>query len=601
MGLLGGLKKIGKGIGRGVKKIGRGIDKFDDMIKLKELASIGQFIPGVNVIAKPLSMAYSGYDLAKGIKDRDLGSVIGAGINLAGSHGIKTGSVPTGGGSALSRGLGSLSPGGGPGGVGSALSRGLGSLSTGGGPGGVGSALSRGLGSLGSAAPSFGSRILSNLGSFAGGAENPLGQLSKLPGIGGTIGNLTSQYQGLGGLEKAGLKTLGSSALGAFQGGGRQPQGQPQGQQYTGTYSPATTPLSYATLPGGGMETFAQGGIAGDWHEPINMLPPNYEGWVDKPSIATLGESGTEAVLPLNKLVPAMRQGGLNYSPGQALVGEAGPEYITGLQPDERHWAQSVLDMPAMQTGGLFNLGNLGKAAKFVGKRMIPGLSLLEMPFHMKKLYEGQEDGKKYGWGDFGEDMLSSGLYAIPWAGLPLGGAYDYSRGEFDELGDAVGDLFAPDTAQAQMPPSMSQYSAAGARSPSPDQNLGGPNVESAPGFTEPPLGGQPFNVPPAGMAQPELQMPQGIDESQLAGVMQPELQIPQAAEGGPLAQAQDILGLEALDNENARYWKEKDPERYQAMVDSLIEASSRDEDAIQDAWKQTEGPPQSYKYRYSL
>tara|TARA_R110002020_G_scaffold403374_5_gene613561 strand:- start:595 stop:4101 length:3507 start_codon:yes stop_codon:yes gene_type:complete len=317
MGFFGGLKKIGKGIGRGVKKIGRGIDKFDDLIKLKELASIGKFIPGVNVIAKPLSMVYSGYDLAKGIKDRDLGSIIGAGVNLAGTHGIKTSGFGGGiGGGGLSLGK-----------SGDALSK-------------FGQATMAPLANRG-----FGSQILSNLGSFTGGARNPFGQLSKLPGIGGTIGKLTSQYKDLDPMTQDLIKGIGGGVGAAMLSRNAQ-----QSQQGSGGGYMPYAPMSYGSL---GMQGMAHGGISGDWHEPINMLPPNYEGWVDKPSIATLGESGSEAVLPLNKLVPAMRQGGLNYSPGQAIVGEAGPEYITGLRPGQEDWARSILNVPAMQTGGV--------------------------------------------------------------------------------------------------------------------------------------------------------------------------------------------------------------------------------------------------------
>ena len=83
MGLFGGLKKLGRGLGTGFKQVGSGLgkgikkgakafDKFDDWIKLKELAQIGQYIPGVNVIAKPISMAYSAYDIGKGIKNKDI-------------------------------------------------------------------------------------------------------------------------------------------------------------------------------------------------------------------------------------------------------------------------------------------------------------------------------------------------------------------------------------------------------------------------------------------------------------------------------------------------------------------------------------------------
>jgi hypothetical protein len=101
----------------------------------------------------------------------------------------------------------------------------------------------------------------------------------------------------------------------------------------------------------------ARGGITGDdWHQPINRLPANYEGWVTQPSLATLGEAGKEAVLPLNKLLPAMNKGGLNYSPGQAIVGEAGPEYVTRLGPGEEQYAQSILreqPVPQMREGGV--------------------------------------------------------------------------------------------------------------------------------------------------------------------------------------------------------------------------------------------------------
>ena len=311
MGFFGGLKKIGKGIGRGVKKIGRGIDKFDDLIKLKELAQIGQFIPGVNVIAKPLSMVYSGYDVAKGLKNKDLLGAGMAGLQFMGSKGIKTG----GGIGNITGGTAGFKPW-----EVDALSSKLGGFAT-------------------SPKPGFGSQIMSNISSFGKSAYSPIQKAMPF------AKSAYSKYKDLDPMTQDLIKGIGGGVGAAMLSRNAQQSQQGGG----GGYMPYA-PMSYGSL---GMQGMAHGGISGDWHEPINMLPPNYEGWVDKPSIATLGESGSEAVLPLNKLVPAMRQGGLNYSPGQAIVGEAGPEYITGLRPGQEDWARSILNVPAMQTGGV--------------------------------------------------------------------------------------------------------------------------------------------------------------------------------------------------------------------------------------------------------
>ena len=528
MGLFSGLKKIGRGIGRGVKKGVKAFDKFDDWIKLKELAQIGSFIPGVNVIAKPLSMVYSGYDVAKNVKE---GNLLGAGLSGLQMYGTSKINTTGFGGGAKGLNIGSTGA--------EALSRGIDPNAT------IG----------------FRSQLTKNIGNFL----NPFG---------------------LSASEQAAFNTVGMPLLKQVLPGGEQASPKRQG------YSPSYQPMEYGQIQGFSPTTQlpaqAQGGITGDdWHKPINRLPANYEGWVTEPSIATLGEQGKEAVLPLNKLLPAMNKGGLNYSTGHAIVGEAGPEYVTRLGPGEEHWAQKILDMPAMKEGGIAGSlkrlafprmlpggGATGLLSKMVGKgaRFIPGVGLMygvgEAGQDLYDLYQGKKDGKEYGMGDWGKDQISNIAWALPWGSLGLAPAYDYARGEYDEGIDAFRDLLGPQEAQAQTIDNRStesdfqfpRYS---------DFKFGpGNNIRPPTQFREE---DQTTPVPPTTSIQPESNMV------------------------NPLG---DLEGLLDFDNpeSNVNYWKKKDPDRLEAMVNDLVETSMADlsdnekRGMVQESWRQA-GP----------
>jgi hypothetical protein len=512
MGLFSGLKKIGRGIGRGIKKGVKAFDKFDDWIKLKELAQIGQFIPGVNAIAAPISMAYSGYDVAKNVKEGNVLGALGAGASLAGSNALRT---PTGAGT---------------------LSLGK-----------SGEALNR-FGQATIAKPGFGSQILRNLGTYTGGVANPLKQLGNVP----FVGDLASKYQGLGGLEKEGLKFAGGTGLGILA---ASTSGQPKGQSQP--YYPSYQPINYGNIQGFSPTTQlpaqAQGGITGDdWHEPINKLPANYEGWVTEPSIATLGEQGKEAVLPLNKLLPAMDKGGLNYSPGHAIVGEAGPEYVTRLGPGEEHWAQEILDMPAMKNGGV--IGGLGKGMKGLGSGL---WRLLGLPLSIAEFAGFDPLSYAMGGSLTPNQILGAGAYFGP--GTPYPDYESYKNREVPNLGPGAPSAYQ-NGEQVLPTPGMSETEMI-------QRMMAGEKLPSIPipEYIEPesPLENL---MRPGGVSEAEfLQFLQGKEPAPVVPTETPPAVPVQQDPKRPLA---SVMAL--LDNKNARYWADRDPERYQAMIDEL-------------------------------
>ena len=571
MGLWGGIKKIGRGakkvgrgIGKGVKKGVKAFDKFDDWIKLKELAQIGQFIPGVNVIAKPLAMTYAGFDAAKGIKNKDLLGAGLAGLQMYGSSKIDTGGL-------AGRGASSLAPM-----AGEALPEGIQAAA-----GQVGGQSLR---------QAVQSNIGGNLRNYAGGMNAPF-----------------NAYSGLDEGSKFAVDTLAPPILNQLQGD----QGQRQGPIPSYDYQPMNYGPSQGFSPTTQFPTQAQGGITGDdWHQPINRLPANYEGWVTQPSLATLGEAGKEAVLPLNKLIPAMNKGGLNYSPGQAIVGEAGPEYVKRLGPGEEQYAQSILQqqpLPQMKEGGVaggvakglkravfprtrpgWQQGRVG--AKVLGKagKWIPGLGFVlgagQAATDTYDLYQGTQSGKEYGLGDYSQDMLSNLLYSVPFVGPVAGTAYDYKRGELDELIELLGEVYDGDESLASErygPEEENPYAA--------QAFSNGQRVRFAPGTSENEIvhgvsSGQ-FNNTPASRTpvQTGIQAStQTVDPLELLrqtileegtgdiGLIEP----PNFMEGRPsvddlqsewrgFGSPKERIDLSLLDNDNARYWTTGEGSRY--------------------------------------
>jgi len=521
MGLWSGIKKLGRGIGKGVKKGVKAFDKFDDWIKLKELAQIGQFIPGVNVFAKPISMAYSGFDVAKGIKNKDIMGAALSAAQMYGSHKIKTSGF---------------------GGAGEAL--------------GVGQTGAEALGSGIVPSVGFKGQAIQNLKDWGGGASNPFGLMDK--------------YAGLDKGSKFAIDALAPPILGSLQ----RSQGQSQGPSAAPYQS--YQPIDYGNIAGFSpttqLPTQARGGITGDdWHQPINRLPANYEGWVTQPSLATLGEAGKEAVLPLNKLLPAMNKGGLNYSPGQAIVGEAGPEYVTRLGPGEEQYAQRILQerpMPQMQEGsvvggrpGAFKKRALGALSFLAGG--IP-LGLAEgAGFNPLNLLMG-----KGNW--FGEDIGGEhGSGALFGPGTQYPSQQDYLNStdyELDELGGRRVQAQSDEDPEAYRMANEAYQERARQIEAEKRNTIGQMSAQQ---------GGQ------------EVQISPGMSEADLVGRMMRGEELPKkvgeydAPPVSPIEQeAQDPLASIAalLDNPNAREWQRRaktskeDKERYEGMLQELME-----------------------------
>ena len=399
------LGKIGgglKGLGKGIVK---GIDKFDDMIKLKEIANVMQFVPGPQqAFFKPLAQTYAGFDVAKGLKNRNLGQALKGGLQMYGSSKIGTGpqiAIPK-----------------------------PADLVTG-------------------QVPDFSSnlslldKIGTNVGKFTGGMANPL--------------NLSGSNQAL-------YDTMAAPLVNQAIGGQQQQQQQRQGplvqapmQRYrprmaqggianADYYSPGSAIVGEAgpeflTSLNGPRDERAAAGVLGlppmRGGGMIPHLPPDYSGWVNGPHIATLGENGTEAVLPLDKLRTAAG-GAMTYP----MMQEGG--ILGGLKS---------LALPRMLPGGKAT----GLLAKGLGRgaRFIPGLGLVYGAVNagsdLYDLYQGKQGGKEYGWGDYGMDQISNAAWALPFGAFGGAALYDFARGDMDEEISEIGDLFGSEEAQPQM------------------------------------------------------------------------------------------------------------------------------------------------------
>jgi len=89
-----GIKGVGSGIKDAGKWVGENIDEFDDKIHLKEIARIGQFIPGPQQpFVKGLSMIYAGSDAFKATSEGNPLGVLSAGTQMYGSSKIDTGGM----------------------------------------------------------------------------------------------------------------------------------------------------------------------------------------------------------------------------------------------------------------------------------------------------------------------------------------------------------------------------------------------------------------------------------------------------------------------------------------------------------------------------
>jgi hypothetical protein len=109
MGILGtigsGFKDAGKAVGGKIKDVGGGIkdagkwayeniDELDDTLRLKQIAQIGQFIPGPQQpFVKGLAMVYAGSDAFKATSEGNPLGVLSAGLQLSGSSKIDTGGM----------------------------------------------------------------------------------------------------------------------------------------------------------------------------------------------------------------------------------------------------------------------------------------------------------------------------------------------------------------------------------------------------------------------------------------------------------------------------------------------------------------------------
>ena len=85
-----------KGAGGGIKDAGKwayeNIDELDDTLRLKQIAQIGQFIPGPQQpLVKGLAMVYAGSDAFKATSEGNPLGVLSAGLQMAGSSKIDTG------------------------------------------------------------------------------------------------------------------------------------------------------------------------------------------------------------------------------------------------------------------------------------------------------------------------------------------------------------------------------------------------------------------------------------------------------------------------------------------------------------------------------
>ena len=220
----GAAKAVGGDIVRGIKGAGKGIykgvDKFDDLIRLKEISQISQFIPGPHQpFAKGLSMLYGGSDVFKATKEGNPLGVLLAGAQM------------------------------------------------------------------------YGSNKLGNRGGFSlegYGKENILPTLRT--GAKAFAGPVASRY-----LSSQNQKP--------------RPQPMPNfslsptvGQQQGGRQNPMEI-IKNPYTTNQRLPQFASGGMAG-----IPRLPDNFEGYIDKPHIVSLGERGTEVVVPLWKLMQQTRR-----------------------------------------------------------------------------------------------------------------------------------------------------------------------------------------------------------------------------------------------------------------------------------------------------
>ena len=570
MGLLGGIKKLGRGLGTGFKQAGKGIggqlksagkafDRFDDWIKLKEIANVMQFVPGPQqAFFKPLAMTYAGFDTAKNLKEGNLMKAALSGASMYGSHKIKTSGF--GGGAApLGAGMGENVP----------------------------DAMRGVAGNVG-----FKSQAIQNLKDFGGGASNPFGLMDK--------------WQGLDKGSKFAIETIAPPILSQLQGG----QKKPQGPIPSYGYQPMNHGPSQGFSPTSQFPTQAQGGITGDdWHQPINRLPANYEGWVTQPSLATLGEAGKEAVLPLNKLLPAMNKGGLNYSPGQAIVGEAGPEYVTRLGPGEEQYAQRILQerpMPQMANGGVAGEpsywdqlrdydwigarddlrdwgGRTGKDIMEWGSEEDPGewkKRLMGLIADSASLVASKSMGALHGLGvnpwnlmtgqgewfgeTLGEGRLGSGRGALHGPGTPYKDLQEYERSRdaiLDPLEQRI--FFAEEGSEERQQAVQAYYEALDQIEAEERNTIGQMTAEQ---------GGREVIVPP------------GMSEIEMVQAMQQGEKFPPVA--GPLPPYVGPQGLDPalLDNYNAREWQRRaetspeDKKRYEGMLQDLIRRQNEGE-----------------------
>ena len=470
MGFFGSIGKGLKGLGKGIVK---GVDKFDDMIKLKELAQIGQFIPGVNVIASPLAQTYAGFDVAKGLKNRDLGQALQGGLSLYGSSKIGTGPQI---------------------------------------------AIPKPANLLTGQVPDFSSnlslldKIGTNVGKYTQGMANPL--------------NLSGNNQAL-------YDTMAAPLVNQAIGGQQQQQQQQQRQgplvqapmqRYrprmaqggianADYYSPGSAIVGEAgpeflTSLNGPQDERAAAGILGlppmRGGGMIPHLPPDYQGWVNGPHIATLGENGTEAVLPLDKLrtaaggaitYPMMEHGGLFHFGGKP-IGGFGDLYdaITTYKPQEGSVA-------SMQTGD-------------------PGFQDA-----LRSEFENTQSVFTPGIGGVGAGMANLGRNILPKTAPWYSKLGQWLGHKGVDMGRGVGISGLPDEALA-------------------DEALVDQSVIDE------------QQAPPSPL-EDQIPLPEGFDDyelEELAGEM-------------PID-----IDPALLDNPNARYWKENDPDRYESMLQGLRE-----------------------------
>ena len=443
----GGLKGLGKGIVKGV-------DKFDDMIKLKEIANVMQFVPGPQqAFFKPLAMTYAGFDTAKGLKNKNLGQALKGGLQMYGSSKIDTGGMGSWGG--LKEGF-------------QGPTRGF--------------------------RNALQDNITGNIKNYTGGMANPLNLSGNNKSLYDTVG-APLVNQAMGGQQQQQQQQQGPLVQASMQ--RYRPQMAQGGIANADYYSPGSAIVGEAgpeflTSLNGPQDERAAAGILGlppmRGGGMIPHLPPDYSGWVNGPHIATLGENGTEAVLPLDKLRTA---------------------------------AGGAITYPMMQGGSISGIaGSLGSGARALGGG---AMKLLGWPAAIAEGLGFNPLGAL-----FGGDIVSQKTGGETGAGALFGEGTPYP----DYESYKASQTYIEDEAKRKAEWGDEQ------------QPIVIPGPRTDPGH---------YGL------EDQIPLPEGFDDYELE----------EMAGEQPISEEIDPA---LLDNPNARYWKENDPDRYASILRGLRE-----------------------------